>query len=195
MLISRLPSSVLVVSSSSKITELLDELLPAHTFAPIVTASSCGEAKRALMNKDYDIIVINSPLHDEFGSEFALDCVQNGTCAVLLLAASEIYEQVSYSVECSGVMTVSKPLNRTLLLSAMHLAYATHARLSLFEKKNKNLNAKIGEIRLINRAKWTLIEQLSMSEEQAHRYIEKQAMDLRLTKREVSENIIKTYEK
>ena len=33
-----------------------------------------------------------------------------------------------------------------------------------------------------------------MSESQAHRYIEKQAMDLRVTKKEIAENILKTYE-
>ena len=53
---------------------------------------------------------------------------------------------------------------------------------------------KIEEIRLTNRAKWHLIECLSMTETEAHRYIEKQAMDLRLSKREVAENIIKTYQ-
>ncbi len=46
----------------------------------------------------------------------------------------------------------------------------------------------------MNRAKWLLIECLSMAEPDAHRYIEKQAMDLRITKREAAENIIKTYQ-
>ena len=45
----------------------------------------------------------------------------------------------------------------------------------------------------MNRAKWSLIECLKMTEEQAHRYIEKQAMDERLSKRAVAEAIIKTY--
>ena len=50
------------------------------------------------------------------------------------------------------------------------------------------------EIRVVNRAKWVLIEYLHMNEAQAHRYIEKQAMDMRLTRREVAESLIKTYE-
>jgi len=49
------------------------------------------------------------------------------------------------------------------------------------------------EIRLVNRAKWLLIGELTMSEPDAHRYIEKQAMDNGVTKREIAENIIKTY--
>ena len=45
----------------------------------------------------------------------------------------------------------------------------------------------------MNRAKWLLIECLNMTEAEAHRYIEKQAMDLRISRREAAENIIKTY--
>ena len=52
----------------------------------------------------------------------------------------------------------------------------------------------MNEVRIINRAKCCLIEYLKMTEPQAHRYIEKQAMDLRQTKREIAESILKTYE-
>ena len=49
------------------------------------------------------------------------------------------------------------------------------------------------EIRLVNRAKWLLISELKMDEPQAHRYIEKQAMDMCVSKRRVAEEIIRTY--
>jgi len=52
---------------------------------------------------------------------------------------------------------------------------------------------KMEEIRLVNRAKWLLISELKMDEPLAHRYIEKQAMDRCISKREVAEEIIKTY--
>lgn len=191
----RMQNSVLVVSASQKITDLFNELLPPGSFYPIVSVSSCGEAKRVLISVDYDIIVINTPLGDEFGSDFALDLVQNSSSAVLLLASSDLYGEVSSKVESYGVMTIAKPLNRTTLYTAMTLAYATRARLRVMDKKNKSLSAKMGEIRIVNRAKWALIESLGMSEEQAHHYIEKQAMDLRLSKGEIAVNILKTYGK
>ena len=50
------------------------------------------------------------------------------------------------------------------------------------------------DIRTINRAKWLLIEQLRMTESEAHYYIERQAMDTRLSRREVAENIIRSYD-
>lgn len=195
MLRDRPQSSVLVVSASQKITDLFNELLPSGTFNPIVSATSCNEAKRVLISAEYDIIVINAPLTDEFGSDFALDLVQDSSSAVLLLASSDIYGEVSNKVEDYGVMTLSKPLNRTTLYTAMTLAYATRARLRVMEKKNKTLSAKMGEMRIVNRAKWALIESLGMTEEQAHHYIEKQAMDLRMPKGDIAVSILKTYGK
>lgn len=50
------------------------------------------------------------------------------------------------------------------------------------------------EARLINRAKLALMLYLNMSESAAHRYIEKRAMDMRVTKKEIAKNILKTYE-
>ncbi len=49
------------------------------------------------------------------------------------------------------------------------------------------------EIRLVNRAKWLLIRELGMEEPEAHRYIEKEAMNRSLTKREIAKQIIQTY--
>ena len=52
---------------------------------------------------------------------------------------------------------------------------------------------KMQEIRIVNRAKWFLITELKMTETDAHRYIEKQAMDRCVSKKEIAEEIIKTY--
>ncbi len=50
------------------------------------------------------------------------------------------------------------------------------------------------EISLVNRAKWLLIDRLKMSEEEAHRYIEKSAMDDCVSKSVIAQGIIKTYD-
>ena len=46
----------------------------------------------------------------------------------------------------------------------------------------------------MNRAKWLLIEELKMTEQEAHRYIEKQAMDRCVTRRAVAEQILSIYQ-
>lgn len=62
------------------------------------------------------------------------------------------------------------------------------------DRRNRALQEKMTDIRTINRAKWLLIEQLRMTESEAHYYIERQAMDTRLSRREVAENIIRSYD-
>lgn len=75
---------VLVVSSGRQAYDYIAELLPPGEFAPITHVTSAGEAKRLLLGADYDILIINTPLPDEFGTEFALDCAE-GTRGVLVL--------------------------------------------------------------------------------------------------------------
>ena len=70
---------------------------------------------------------------------------------------------------------------------------ASRERLRRLEKKTMSMEEKMEEIRLVNRAKWLLIDNLKMTEADAHRYIEKQAMDRCVSRREISLNIIKTY--
>ena len=67
-------------------------------------------------------------------------------------------------------------------------------RLKQLSDEKQLLLDKIADLKIIGRAKCVLIEYLKMTEKEAHRYIEKQAMDLRLSKRTAAENILKTYE-
>jgi len=67
-------------------------------------------------------------------------------------------------------------------------------RLRTLESEKAELRRKIEDIRIVDRAKCLIISHMSVSEGEAHRHIEKQAMDLRSTKRKVAESIIRTYE-
>lgn len=185
---------VLVVSAVEKIYEYITEILPPGEFSPILRAASAGEAKRMLVSDEADIVIINTPLPDEFGTELALD-LSGGTAGVLLLVKNDYFDQVCYKVEREGVLTVGKPSSRQTLYGAVKLAAAMSARLAKMERKNKTLQEKMADIRTVNRAKWLLIENLNMTERDAHYYIEKQAMNMRLSRHEVAENIIRTYDK
>ena len=79
------------------------------------------------------------------------------------------------------------------LLQALSWMESSRERLRQLEKKSLSIEEKMAEIRLVNKAKWFLISELSMSEPEAHRYIEKQAMDRCIPKRSIAEEIIKTY--
>ena len=79
------------------------------------------------------------------------------------------------------------------MTAALSWMRSARERLRRSEKKTLTLEEKMEEIRLVNRAKWLLISELKMTEPNAHRYIEKQAMDRCISRRQVAEEIIKTY--
>ena len=63
--------SVLIVSGTQKGAAYIAELLSPREFAPMTTALSGGDARRLLLRRSYDLVVINTPLPDEFGHELA----------------------------------------------------------------------------------------------------------------------------
>lgn len=197
MLPDKTERSVLIVSSSAKgsafITEQLEKMQNQVSDAPRY-AENAGEARRILISEGFDIVIINAPLSDETGHELALNAAENTSCAVVLLVKNDIFDQTCYRVEDYGVFTAAKPLTGPFFYQIMKLVIASRFKVSAMERENKRLLVKIEEIRIVNRAKWALIEYLKMSEEQAHKYIERQAMDMRMTKSEVAENILRMYE-
>ena len=184
---------VLVAGSGDKIFDYISQALPRSGYDPILRAEDAGEARRLLLDSPVDIVIINTPLSDDFGVELALDLAE-GSTGVLLLVKNELYDQVCYKVEDSGVLTMGKPMTRQGFYSAVKLLSAMSARLSKMEKVNRTLQEKMADIRVVNRAKWLLIEHHHMKEQDAHYFIEKQAMDTRMSRREVAENIIRTYD-
>ena len=187
-------NSVLVVSSGQQASRFFVELLPQNKFSPILSAPTIGNAKRLLVDRTFDIIIINTPLSDEFGIQFATEAVQKQGCGVLLFVKAELQDAVSQKVEELGILTLAKPVNRQIVFQSLNLLVATHQRIKALEDKTISLQNKMEEIRLVNRAKLLLMEYLKMSESQAHRYIEKTAMDNCVKRKEIAENIIKTYE-
>lgn len=186
--------SILIISSSKKGTTFFTEVLSQNSYEEIVTVTNGGEARRLLVERDFDLCIINAPLIDEFGDEFAKNIVSNSIGQVILIVNINIYDEISNKVEEQGVITISKPMNRNMFWSALKLASATYNKISKFKIENSKLLQKIEDIRMIDRAKFILIQYLNMTESEAHRYIEKQAMDMRTTKRIIAEGILKTYE-
>lgn len=183
---------VLVAGGNEKLCELLSEILPRNEYEFLVPAKTAGEVRRLTMDRSVDLVILNAPLKDEFGVQLAQDLAENNL-GVLLLTGSDVSEQVSYRVEQSGVITLAKPTTKQSLYITLRALTALRSKLLQMEQKTKALQQKVADIHTVNHAKWLLIRHDSMTENEAHRFIEKQAMDMRLSRREVAESIIRTY--
>ena len=185
--------SVLVVSASKNFNDALQPLLPESQFSPVKYVSSVSLAKRMLADRPYDFVIVNSPLPDDAGVRFAIDTSNSKEAVVLLLVRSELHEDTHERVFEHGVFTLPKPTSKPMITMVLGWMASARERLRKSEKKNLSIEEKIGEIRLVNRAKWLLIDNLQMTEPEAHRYIEKQAMNRCISKRTVAQEIIDRY--
>jgi len=186
--------SALIISNSEKIAASLAEMLAQASVTNITTISNGGEARRMLIEKNFDLYIVNTPLPDEFGVSLAINIASKETSVVILIVKAELLDEVSDKVEDYGIVTLARPISKALFWNALKLAAATHKKIIAIHNENMKLIQKIEDIRIVDRAKCILISNFSMTEPEAHRYIEKQAMDMRITRRKVAEEILKTYE-
>ena len=185
--------SVLLVSSSPKFNESMLALLPESRFYPVAAVSDVSGARRRLLEGKYDIVIINAPLPDDFGTRLALNICDNSGTAVLLFVKAEHYPDINGRVSPFGVLVLPKPATSQAVSQSLQLLCGTRERLRRMEQKTASIEEKMEEIRIINRAKLLLMEQLKMTEKEAHRFIEKQAMDRCVTRITIAQSILSTY--
>ena len=113
---------------------------------------------------------------------------------VLALITGALGGRAGFLTNLDGI--VRAPLQKAATVTAQWLEsiYGYIYKYDQLKAENDRLLQKIEDIRLVDRAKCLLVQHLAMSEADAHRYIEKQAMDSRVPRVRVAEDILKTYE-
>ena len=185
--------SVLIVSAQEKLNKMILPALSGGRYDPVTVVDSIAKAQRKLVDADYDLVIINAPLPDDFGRKFAVDVCSESERVAVMTVRSDMFDEIASSMTSKGVMVIKRPLDENRLDEMLGVMCSIRERLRRIKKKTQTLEEKMEEIRLVNRAKWALIKSCHMTEENAHRYIQKQAMDLCLSKKETAENILKTY--
>lgn len=187
-------SKALIVCDSPKGTEFFEDFLKKNEYEEVIIADNGEEAKRILVEQDFDICVINAPLRGDSGEQLSIDIAEKNICQVLVAVKAEYMEEITERVENFGVITVSKPISKQMLWSAIKLAKVAQRRITMAQKENEKLQKKIENLKIVSRAKCLLISYCNMTEEEAHKHIEHKAMDLRMTRLEVAKDILRTYE-
>ena len=183
-----------VPSGSEAQTQRISALL---TRARIVPFNHAAGARQALEQFDaggIDGVLIAEPVAGSSGQELALQLKKRHCMAVLLLAAPEHADAAAALLEQSGVLVLPSDAPESLIVQTIRLLAAVRIQLEQMQHKTEKLEAKVADIRIINRAKLLLVQHLQMTETEAHKYIEKQAMDTSMRRRTIAENIIRTYE-
>ncbi|MBQ9067034.1 MAG: ANTAR domain-containing protein [Clostridia bacterium] len=160
----------------------------------IQCASSSVEATALVRAEPFDLIIVNVPLENGLGDKAVRTLSALTWASLILLVPREIRERMEEKVRELGVLVLEKPLHKEEFRNAVELALLFSRRNRTLYEENARLRERIRELKIVDRAKVLLVEYLKLSEDQAHRYIEQQSMELRKSRAEVAQGIINTYE-
>ena len=186
--------NILLATGAQKVSDTFEKLISEIlSDAAVISVAEGSRARLRMKESDPDLVIINTPMADEQGIEFAVHAADSGMHAVILITNPETHGRISSHLEAHGIIAMKRPIEKKVFSCALRDAVVLNNRIRALKEENGKLKESIEESKLVNRAKGMLMSHLNMTEAQAHRYIEKQAMDLRIPKKTVSQNILKTY--
>ena len=160
----------------------------------VLTPSSEAECLGVLERGGADFAVVVQR-EDGRGVEFALKCAAASDATVVFVTVRALPKMLLDKLTAGGVCVLDARADDGACemffgqLAAIRTAYGALAR------ENAGLRRKVLEAQAVGRAKCLLVERRKMTEQAAHRFIEKTAMDNRLTRYAVAKDIIKGYER
>ena len=181
--------SVLIVTKDTKLSQNMSVLLMPPLFEAEVL-SDFNEARRRVSERVYNIILVD--YNEGEGTDFAIDA-SDSLSTILLLTPPSLFEEISYRVEGYGIISITNPFDQFYFYNMLKAAIAVQYKVQVLSSQTTKLKVKMEEIKQINRAKMLLMQNMSMTEPESHRYIEKEAMDRGLKRTAIADEIIKRY--
>lgn len=184
---------ILIAGKSEQICENIAALLTEQDISTVNVTD--GAVARSIDVSLFDVVIISTPLSDEFGLDLTAELKAKSSAPFIVLTKSEIADEVQSKIKFTGAFVIGRPCGKTALLQAIRFADVAGESIKRLEKENVRLEKQLEDVKAVSRAKVCLMQYLSLTEEQAHRHIQKQAMDMRKSQREVAEEILRMYVK
>ena len=182
--------AILVIAAKPRIQSSLRSALTAK-YGRVLTAETVQEARRAVEREKIALMVIFSPLKDEEEIPRLFDMAERRGIAAGYIVGREIYGETAYRLEGRNVFVVAYPLQMDQVLQIVSFLYQVQKRFWLVLSEQERLQRQVQDVQIVCRVKCLLVEEREMTEEEAHHFIEQEAMNTGLSKREAALKILK----
>jgi response regulator NasT len=152
-----------------------------------------GDGERAVQLAEElrpDLVVLDVKMPKLDGIAAAERIAQQRIAPVVILTAFSQRELVERARDAGAMAYLVKPFSKSDLVPAVEMAVSRFAELQLLEAEVADLNERLETRKAVDRAKGVLQQQLELSEPDAFRWIQKTAMDLRLSMRQVADGVV-----
>ena len=182
--------AILVIAAKPRIQSSVRSALTAK-YGRVLTAETVQEARRAVEREKIALMVIFSPLKDEEEIPRLFDMADRRGIAAGYIVGREIYGETAYRLEGRNVFVVAYPLQMDQVLQIVSFLYQVQKRFWLVLSEQERLQRQVQDLQIVCRVKCLLVEKREMTEEEAHHFIEQEAMNTGLSKREAALKILK----
>lgn len=157
-------------------TDTGKDLFPISRYE-IIRVNSAAIARQKLFSESFDLVFIINPLPDESAIRMACETAAVYKCPVLLVVPSDTFDQATYQCMDQMVFVICSPINKNLASQAISLLEKTSSEIRRLERQIQKEKQKLKDEKMIALCKMKLVEHYHWSEEKAHSFIGKKAMD------------------
>lgn len=182
---------ILVCSDHAPLAERIAAFVQKCGYDNCVSCNIDGALKEC---GDADAAVFASSAPPASWSEAVRAVAERSGAGLVALVREGMETEAEEAFAETGVLVLPANVSSKIFTQALSFAVKCSERLRAVSRENSRLKETIGDLKLIDRAKCALIQYLNMTEADAHRFIEKSAMNRRVSRREIALEILKTYE-
>ena len=179
---------IVVAEDEALIRMDLIEMLGEAGYEVVAQASDGAQAIELVQRHKPDLAILDVKMPILDGISAAEEII--GTCPVLMLTAFSQRELVDRARDAGVMAYVLKPFTINDLVPAIEIAISRHLQMKTLAEEVADLHDRLETRKIIDRAKGILMAALNLTEPQAFSWIQKAAMDRRLTMKEVAQAVI-----
>jgi response regulator NasT len=184
------PRRVVIAEDEALIRMDLAEMLAEEGYAVVGQAGDGATAVELAERERPDLVILDVKMPVLDGIAAAERIAQARIAPVVILTAFSQRDLVDRARDAGAMAYLVKPFTRGDLLPAIEIAVSRFTELSALEQEVADLGEQLAARKAVDRAKGILQKDLGLSEPEAFRWIQKTAMDLRRSMREVADGVV-----
>ncbi|MEX1163033.1 MAG: response regulator [Nitriliruptor sp.] len=188
------PTRVLIAEDEALIRLDLKEMLQEEGFEVVAEVADGASAVRLTRELLPDLVILDVKMPVMDGIQAAEEIAKDRLSAILILTAFSQRDLVEKARRAGAMAYLVKPFQKHDLLPAVEIAAGRFRELSGLEREVDDLQGRLEARKLVERAKGLLQEKEGMSEAEAFRFVQRQAMERRQTMKQVAERVIEQFE-
>jgi AmiR/NasT family two-component response regulator len=184
------PRRVVIAEDEALIRMDLAEMLAEEGYVVVGQAADGAAAVDLAEQERPDLVILDVKMPVLDGISAAERIAAARIAPVVILTAFSQRELVDRARDAGAMAYLVKPFTRSDLVPAIEIALSRFTELGALAQEVADLGDQLAARKAVERAKSVLQKQLGLTEPEAFRWIQKTAMDLRRSMREVAEGVV-----